>query len=155
MNRIKAKVTEYNGTRYRSRLEARWAVFFDRIGVKHSYEPEYEEGVYPDWPTHRVDFEVVNFPLWQGRAYFDIKPMCDLNDDIDPLLGMLQNLSRYLDFPVFVVCGSPSDYKYAIAFDGDMLDHRTPGGAMVVNLFKAFRARSHEAADFAEKFRFW
>lgn len=37
---IKAIETEYNGYRFRSRLEARWAVFFDACGVRWEYEPE-------------------------------------------------------------------------------------------------------------------
>lgn len=32
--------TIYNGYRFRSRLEARWAVFFDTLGVQYEYEPE-------------------------------------------------------------------------------------------------------------------
>ena len=32
--------TIYNGYRFRSRLEARWAVFFDACGIKYLYEPE-------------------------------------------------------------------------------------------------------------------
>ena len=37
---IKPIETEYNGYRFRSRLEARWAVFFDTVGIKYQYEPE-------------------------------------------------------------------------------------------------------------------
>lgn len=37
---IKPIETVYNGYRFRSRLEARWAVFFDAIGAKYKYEPE-------------------------------------------------------------------------------------------------------------------
>ncbi len=37
---IKAIETEYNGYKFRSRLEARWAVFFDALGVEYEYEPE-------------------------------------------------------------------------------------------------------------------
>lgn len=37
---IKAIETVYNGYRFRSRLEARWAVFFDVAGIKYEYEPE-------------------------------------------------------------------------------------------------------------------
>ncbi len=36
----KAIETYYNGYRFRSRLEARWAVFFDALGIKYEYEPE-------------------------------------------------------------------------------------------------------------------
>jgi hypothetical protein len=32
--------TRYAGCRFRSRLEARWAVFFDTLGVRWEYEPE-------------------------------------------------------------------------------------------------------------------
>jgi hypothetical protein len=37
---IKAIETHYAGCRFRSRLEARWAVFLDRIGLEWDYEPE-------------------------------------------------------------------------------------------------------------------
>ena len=37
---IKAIETIYNGRRYRSRLEARWAVFFDSLGIRFEDEPE-------------------------------------------------------------------------------------------------------------------
>jgi hypothetical protein len=37
---IKAIETQYKGYRFRSRLEARWAVFFDACGYNWEYEPE-------------------------------------------------------------------------------------------------------------------
>ncbi len=37
---IKPIETIYNGYRFRSRLEARWAVFFDALGIKYEYERE-------------------------------------------------------------------------------------------------------------------
>lgn len=37
---MKAIETQYKGYRFRSRLEARWAVFFEALGVKWEYEPE-------------------------------------------------------------------------------------------------------------------
>lgn len=37
---IKAIETIYNGYKFRSRLEARWAVFFDKAGIEYEYEPE-------------------------------------------------------------------------------------------------------------------
>lgn len=39
-NGLKAIETVYQGYRFRSRLEARWAVFLDTLGVKYQYEPE-------------------------------------------------------------------------------------------------------------------
>jgi hypothetical protein len=40
MPRVQAIETQYAGYRFRSRLEARWAVFFDRAGIAWDYEPE-------------------------------------------------------------------------------------------------------------------
>lgn len=40
MNQIKAIQTRYKGYHFRSRLEARWAVFFDSLKIKWDYEPE-------------------------------------------------------------------------------------------------------------------
>lgn len=37
---IKPIETIYNGYKFRSRLEARWAVFFDAAGIRYEYEPE-------------------------------------------------------------------------------------------------------------------
>ena len=39
-NTMKAIDTEYKGHLFRSRLEAKWAVFFDEIGVRWEYEKE-------------------------------------------------------------------------------------------------------------------
>lgn len=40
MEHINSIETIYNGYRFRSRLEARWAVFFDVLGIKYVYEPQ-------------------------------------------------------------------------------------------------------------------
>lgn len=37
---IKAIETRYAGCHFRSRLEARWAVFFDHLGIRWEYEPQ-------------------------------------------------------------------------------------------------------------------
>ena len=48
---IKPIETVYNGYRFRSRLEARWAVFFDAAGIKYQYESEgFEVNPYGDTP---------------------------------------------------------------------------------------------------------
>lgn len=40
MGELKAIETRYKGYRFRSRLEARWAVFFDTLGIEWEYEKE-------------------------------------------------------------------------------------------------------------------
>lgn len=58
---LKAIETSYKGYRFRSRLEARWAVFFDRLGQPWEYEKEgYDLGgagwYLPDfWLPHAYD----------------------------------------------------------------------------------------------------
>ena len=37
---VKPIETVYKGYRFRSRLEARWAVFFDALDIEWYYEPE-------------------------------------------------------------------------------------------------------------------
>lgn len=39
-NDIQPIETKYNGYKFRSRLEARWAVFFETAGIRYEYEPE-------------------------------------------------------------------------------------------------------------------
>ena len=45
---IKAIETQYKGYRFRSRLEARWAVFFDLMGIPYAYEEEGFERQYSE-----------------------------------------------------------------------------------------------------------
>jgi hypothetical protein len=46
---IKAWPTKYKGTQFRSRLEARWACFFDLAGWHWEYEPIDLKGWSPDF----------------------------------------------------------------------------------------------------------
>jgi hypothetical protein len=56
MEQIKAIETLYKGFRFRSRLEARWAVFFDVLGLRWDYEPQGFETTFgrylPDFFLH-------------------------------------------------------------------------------------------------------
>jgi hypothetical protein len=59
--------TLYKGYRFRSRLEARWAVFFDALGVDWQYEPQgYEVGgqrYLPDFWLHMLGWVEVKGSL--------------------------------------------------------------------------------------------
>jgi hypothetical protein len=57
---IAAIPTTYRDIRFRSRLEARWAAFFDQVGLSWSYEPI-------DCPGWIPDFRV-------GELLVDVKP---------------------------------------------------------------------------------
>jgi hypothetical protein len=78
---MKAIETRYKGYRFRSRLEARWAVFFDAIGARWEYEREaYDLGA--DVGCYLPDFFVYMSPTWEraritpGAGYWiEIKPV--------------------------------------------------------------------------------
>ncbi|MFB7825299.1 hypothetical protein [Streptomyces hydrogenans] len=62
---IRAIETSYAGHRFRSRLEARWAVFFDKIGIRWEYEPQgYAVGPDGGRKPYLPDFWLPKEKLW-------------------------------------------------------------------------------------------
>ncbi len=73
---IKAIDTYYNQHLFRSRLEARWAVYFDALGVKWEYESEgYDLGngmrYLPDFYLPQLDYYVEIKPCPEKRNDFE------------------------------------------------------------------------------------
>lgn len=70
-NSFRAISTRYKGYNFRSRLEARWAVFFDHLGIRWDYEPEgFELG---NGLRYLPDFWLPDWKVW-----VEIKPSaCD------------------------------------------------------------------------------
>ena len=101
---IKPIETVYNGYRFRSRLEARWAVFFDEIGAEWEYEPEGFE--LPDGTKYLPDFLLKNV---RGRGaseiYVEIKGKLT-KEDLEKISKF--SLSAELDDKGnFIVHGKP------------------------------------------------
>ena len=65
-------ITEYSGTPFRSRLEARWAAWFDRRGIVWEYEPARFDGWMPD-------FKLV---LDGAPVYAEVKPVSEFPMDV-------------------------------------------------------------------------
>ena len=61
MGELKAIETVYGGCRFRSRREARWAVFFDFLGIKWDYE---EEGFDLNGVWYLPDFWLPDLCVW-------------------------------------------------------------------------------------------
>lgn len=91
MSELQAIPTRYRGTQFRSRLEARWAAFFDLVGWSWNYEPFDLLGYVPDFivehevmecsyagGTHAVDFLVAPTPgplrRRRVRRLVEVKP---------------------------------------------------------------------------------
>lgn len=63
---IKPIETSYDGYRFRSRLEAKWAVFFNALYIKYEYEPE---GFNFDGEWYLPDFYLPDYNI-----YVEVKP---------------------------------------------------------------------------------
>ena len=72
---IASKPTRYRGTAFRSRLEARWAAFFDLAGWRWEYEPFDLKGWVPDFALIGADSPVL----------VEVKPVCWTGDDAEML----------------------------------------------------------------------
>lgn len=130
MDEIKAIETEYKGYRFRSRLEARWAVFFEMAGIPWEYEPEgidlgSDGGYLPDFLI-RVEFigvmgEHIYRDLWDD-TFIEVKPSAYYQKQKDRLFTIAKHTS-------YVICwdlpGSrslwymhPRDDESSTALDG-------------------------------------
>lgn len=75
--KVKAHPTNYAGTRFRSRLEARWAAFFDLAKWKWEYEPVDEENWTPDFlirgwlGTIAVEVKPIEWPTYDAGCLID------------------------------------------------------------------------------------
>lgn len=108
---LKAIETRYNGCRFRSRLEARWAVFFDTLGVAWEYEKEgFDLG--PDG-FYLPDFHLPRLSVRGGSScWIEVKganPTQEENAKCDALCRFTQTtvLIAYGPFP----SGSRSYYE--------------------------------------------
>lgn len=100
---LKAKETKYKGYRFRSRLEARWAVFFDVLGVTWEYEIEgYDLG---DAGSYLPDFW-----LPKQKTWVEIKG--DMAEERDA--WKVIQLARQGEFPVVLATGTPGAETVAI-----------------------------------------
>jgi hypothetical protein len=103
---MKAIETHYRGFRFRSRLEARWAVFFDRLGIRWEYEPE---GYVVDGRPYLPDFRL--FLPDDQVVFAEVKP-----DSADLFEGEHVALCRALangtSHPVVLLVGVPANRIY-------------------------------------------
>src|SRR5690349_15128505 len=96
--RIKAIETRYGGRHYRSRLEARWAVLFDKVGLSYEYEPE---GFEFDGIRYLPDFY-----LCEIDSYVEVKGN---PDDIDSAWAKTASFCVAIEKPCYLVLGQPID----------------------------------------------
>ncbi|MFN7341432.1 MAG: hypothetical protein ACK5VI_10180 [Opitutia bacterium] len=105
---IKAIETRYKGHRFRSRLEARWAVFFDAAGWDWEHEPG---GFHTPLGPYLPDFLVSSFSRARsvcGR-WLEVKPIEPSPVEIDKLVWV----SAHNDITPFaeLVIGPPINHS--------------------------------------------
>lgn len=106
--------TFYNGNYFRSRLEARWAYFFDALGLKYQYEPE---GFKSNGNYYLPDFFLPDCFLrkFSIGVYVEIKPDSYPSNDIPA--------SEWFSKPLCLFKGTPDKmegYQLGRGWDNNM-----------------------------------
>jgi len=100
---IKAIDTRYAGCRFRSRLEARWAVFFDACDIKWSYDPE--GFILDDGTKYLPDF-LLTFGTGE-TLWCEVKPH---DSDISKSIEFCESSDEY----ILILDGPPELRIYSI-----------------------------------------
>lgn len=119
---IKAIETRYKGYRFRSRLEARWAVFFETLGLTWEYEKEgYDLG---PLGYYLPDFWLPNFG-GEGAPglWIEVKPDTGLVIETQREVDKLQALTTN-DGVAAVIYGDPGSYRAGFFMDGKLIGWR-------------------------------
>jgi hypothetical protein len=97
---IKAIETIYKGHRFRSRLEARWAVFFNSLNIKWEYE---KEGyILEDDTKYLPDFWLPELNYW-----IEIKPETDDGKSCKDGLDIMHKFGKNCIGSAYLLCGIP------------------------------------------------
>lgn len=96
--------TTYKGYNFRSRLEARWAVFFDSLGIEWEYE---FEGYNLDGIKYLPDFYL---PTFCGGMYVEVKPKALTPFEFEKA----ERLARISGKEVWLAIGVPEPREYKI-----------------------------------------
>jgi hypothetical protein len=126
--KVKPIETVYNGCRFRSRLEARWAVFFDALSIEWEYEPEGFDLGNGKW--YLPDFFLPRFNTKNG-TWVEIKPIHKKT-----LMNQIAKVGLSTASDFLILTGIPSVTEYELYdFDLDLIvtccwsTKYLPGGA--------------------------
>lgn len=113
---IKAIETRYKGYRFRSRLEARWAVFFDTLGIPWTYEPQ---GFERNGVRYLPDFQIQ-----LGRDRYKFTYWVEVKGDRNWLFDNRDEIDEMHDWggilPDFADCGEQSRVANGLIVLGDI-----------------------------------
>lgn len=115
---MKAIETKYKGYRFRSRLEARWAVFFDALGLEWMYEPEGIDLGNGVW--YLPDFYLPKFGGWL-EVKAGMPTQADLKKFVR-LAAALPYLRKGARQEISMICGTPGDPKINLDLSPDSIN---------------------------------
>jgi len=113
MKNIKAIPTAYKNRTFRSRLEVKWAVYFDAMGIKWDYEPAGFQLADGSW-------YLPDFWLPDSDWYVEVKPM-----------GFKSDLRHELfsnELRLMVLVGPPTEKEYFVVSGADKIAKKHKGG---------------------------
>lgn len=118
---IKAIETKWRGYRFRSRLEARWAVFFERIGAEWTYEPQgfEREGFEEETLRYLPDFRV---KIGKSSYWVEVKGDKSWLKDNFEKIEALHDWGGVL--PGFHDCGNANNIEDGLLLLGDIPEPR-------------------------------
>lgn len=125
--KLKPIETMYNGYRFRSRLEARWAVFFDALGVEYEYEKEGYDLGEAGW--YLPDFWLPQVDMWA-----EVKPGA-LTIDEERKIDALVDGTGYV---CLLLCGTPENKPYS-----SISNHGVFGGNHYLTMYKNYPIDAH------------
>lgn len=102
--------TAYRAFEFRSRLEAKWAMFFDLCGWNWAYEPTERHGYIPD------------FVLGFRPTLVEVKPFFHMKDWSDPDKGnaIQKIIQSGINEPVILLGDDPTWISVSLTVAGDM-----------------------------------
>lgn len=135
-SKIKPIETEYKGYRFRSRLEARWAVYFDTLGLKWEYEIDgYDLG---KWGWYLPDFY-----LTQVRSFAEVKPSdYRMEDDYGKYAEFVKRTER----EIIILSGAPEIKFYPCFF------RINEGGHEIIQVLPVYVSNHHNYPDDEHRF---
>jgi hypothetical protein len=98
--------TVYQGTQFRSKLEAEWAQFFDAYGIPYEYEPR-------GFVTE-IGFALPDFWLSRGEQFFEVKGRWTQVED-EKFAALARELA-----PIALVLGGPRGIAAVYSHSGSL-----------------------------------
>lgn len=126
--------TRYSGYRFRSRTEARWAVFFDHAGILWQYEPQgiicpdrlnltggYAQSYLPDFYLPDLDMWVEVKGSWNSDESKRFLTAAAYLSHIGSSVALISGVPRYSDdlFPTLPVLKLENDWLVEYAWHPD------------------------------------